>query len=1287
MYYPVYSESRSTSYSQEIQGKIRGELVQSSFEGRFLPESSLLKVVDDIDFGRLLPGASRELINFIRTKAIKVFLIALLSVDDRPRPRLVEVAKNFQKTGMTDENLPVKDITKLGRCLHPDSYIRCRCAKCSRACKSACPHDPSLNSFHLKEWSKSSFQVFLHEQWIFLAPVFKKHNIEQFKKELPRETILPFTWKALEPRSGHFSNVFHTKLHVAHQDSCDSNEPEYLEVALKELKNSPSEETDYNAETSWWLEVAALNDLSELKDDHLIHLVGAFKWRAKHYIMFEWANGGTLRDFWQREREAYLNLNKQRTGEFLDQLCGLADALRKLHGTNTQTATALAEADMKNSASSKNGPRPFDSKPQSSSFKAGPGNGVPSGADDMPTIILPNEDGDGDVKHWRHGDLKPENILVFKDSTWIGTLKIADLGLAKQHQFATEYRHQVTSTKHATLHYKAPEAVTNTKEPRSRRYDVWSMGCIILESIIWFLYGSQGLDQFYLENKRFQGHTQQTLYFTTSSRPTNGGSELVANVSEIAMHWITEILGKDPECKQYTALRQLLELVRDRLLVVAIPSRSKPDEAIYRATSGELHRKIENIRRTAKQDDEYLFTGTDRRQVKAPSPFSASNKIIPKPQTRQSQDHLGVHHSLTHDSYQHAMVSPLDDSTNLDSCWEFFEDDIICARMMKSKGFSTLSICPESTMPTSLCERCRTLDFRRLGLIRSERSSLLESRAEVCVLCRLLLHMFGSRRRDVAEIWRVKGGLTDRDGGMPILSIYRMPSVKTSLDGQALEIPIGLPKLADISSQTYFEILRQWLEDCDNNHTGCLPETTEGSVTRMPTRLIDVEEGSQRVYLLETQHGQLHLRYVALSHPWGDGAEHSHYSTTRQNIAHHKAGINIDILPRTFQDAIQATRKLGVRYLWIDSLCIVQGEDGDFEEEAKHMETVFSSAYCVISATCASGMSSGFLKTREERKVVKLERPGEPPLYVCDSIDDFQGDVIEGPLNKRGWVLQERVLARRTIYFAKKQTYWECGEGVRSALLGDPKFHKVATNSSKGRQIRLYELLYKQYSTLQFTRSYDRPLAIAGLEQRLIRAFNTEGGYGVFARYFRRGILWQRDVDLAPQAMKPIQFPKSQKYKIPSWSWMAYEGAITFMDLPFREIEWEEKEVQSPWNPSSPVLSSSSRSNHGSNVAWYTTNTREKIDLTVVARDFSASADNYIVYDRGEKPTDQVVKCVVVGRRKMKAEVDGRRIHYVLVVAQKRGAGHDAGYERIGAGFLPGSSITLEGAGIQVHVF
>lgn len=343
------------------------------------------------------------------------------------------------------------------------------------------------------------------------------------------------------------------------------------------------------------------------------------------------------------------------------------------------------------------------------------------------------------------------------------------------------------------------------------------------------------------------------------------------------------------------------------------------------------------------------------------------------------------------------------------------------------------------------------------------------------------------------------------------------------------------------------------------------------------------------------------------------------------------------------------------------------------------------------------GCQAVFFKTRPVRKVVRFERPGEPAFYVCESIDNFQRDVIEGTLNTRGWVLQERALARRTIYFAENQTYWECGEGVRcetmirmrnkqAELLGDPRFPGVATNSSKGGRIYLYEFLYKQYSRLKFTRICDRPLAIAGIEQRLIRAFNSQGGYGVFTDFFGRGLLWQRDVKLPSQTMKPIQFPESQQYQVPSWSWMAYEGAIDFMELPFGGIEWEKEEICSPWSHSSPILPSVSRESIISNTSWHTAETNGRNDLKAVARDFSALADPDIVYDKGERPENRIVRCVIVGRKKMTTGLKSDRIHYVLVVSQKQEAASQATYERVGVGALPEKLITIRGPGLRVQV-
>jgi hypothetical protein len=103
--------------------------------------------------------------------------------------------------------------------------------------------------------------------------------------------------------------------------------------------------------------------------------------------------------------------------------------------------------------------------------------------------------------------------------------------------------------------------------------------------------------------------------------------------------------------------------------------------------------------------------------------------------------------------------------------------------------------------------------------------------------------------------------------------------------------------------------------------------------------------------------------------------------------------------------------------------------------ESKLMEQVFSSAYATIAASCANGTEDGFLQPYPERQCVTVETSSGALYYLCDAIDDFRLDVDQGELNKRGWVLQERALSRRTIYFTAKQSYWECGGGVRCETL------------------------------------------------------------------------------------------------------------------------------------------------------------------------------------------------------------------------------------------------------------
>ena len=310
------------------------------------------------------------------------------------------------------------------------------------------------------------------------------------------------------------------------------------------------------------------------------------------------------------------------------------------------------------------------------------------------------------------------------------------------------------------------------------------------------------------------------------------------------------------------------------------------------------------------------------------------------------------------------------------------------------------------------------------------------------------------------------------------MTSYSLQILKDTIDSQVPEsIQIGLPVVTDAGSPSHFALIRRWLDDCDNNHgpykCNWQPPTDDAAISDksinitdsdlhdlelaafraiqsrksgLPTRLIDVDTtDSPTIRLLETkpddEDGRTAFRYIALSHRWGRPTPSKPaFCTTMHNRTAHMSGIEMGTLPPTFRDAVIVTRALGVRYLWIDSICIIQGEGGDFGSESKRMEAVFSGAYCVIASTCAEGQWDGFLgRTRPPRNYVEYPPTrglnGGSPFYVCQYIDDFNGEVLEADMNKRGWVLQERALARRTIYFADRQSYFECGGGVRCETL------------------------------------------------------------------------------------------------------------------------------------------------------------------------------------------------------------------------------------------------------------
>ncbi|EHK39455.1 hypothetical protein TRIATDRAFT_182378, partial [Trichoderma atroviride IMI 206040] len=376
-------------------------------------------------------------------------------------------------------------------------------------------------------------------------------------------------------------------------------------------------------------------------------------------------------------------------------------------------------------------------------------------------------------------------------------------------------------------------------------------------------------------------------------------------------------------------------------------------------------------------------------------------------------------------------------------------------------------------------------------------------------------------------------------------------------------------------------LMKNWVDECNKTHE-CMWHKTSAY---MPTRVIDVGKGSLR--LVETRN-KIMNDYIALSHCWGILTKEERFCTYSNNIEALKRSIPYDSLPKSFQHAVDVTRLLGVQYLWIDSLCIIQEDKQDWELEAAKMEDIFSSAYCTIAACSAASSLDGFLGKRNSKISFKLQT-SRGPRYLIEPIDNFQEDVEQSVLSKRGWVLQERALSRRTIYFTSNQMYWECGEGIFcetlatlhnsvSQFLSDSDFPNYALSHYKNDRIQLTQHLYQLYSTLHLTNVTDRPKAILGLQNRLARTFQSRADYGVIWIYLERTLLWQAE---SPRTMSRISYQECSR--VPSWSWMAYTGAIKYMNIPFQQVHWTQN-IRSPFGAKDHDSGQDSTENH--NAEW-----------------------------------------------------------------------------------------------------
>jgi len=286
------------------------------------------------------------------------------------------------------------------------------------------------------------------------------------------------------------------------------------------------------------------------------------------------------------------------------------------------------------------------------------------------------------------------------------------------------------------------------------------------------------------------------------------------------------------------------------------------------------------------------------------------------------------------------------------------------------------------------------------------------------------------------------------------------------------------------SSPGTLALASDWLRSCLTEHEDCT-NITDADDPFLPSRVIEISGGDPKTVKLCEHVANMRARYMCLSYCWG-GADF--IRTTTASIQSHLSGIPLERLPAVFRDFIQVARTFQVRYVWIDSLCIIQDSTEDWKREAGRMAAIYRNSFLTIAAAGAANPQPGLFAHRQV-SVTDCVQPhivDHPPSPEKPPSTSF-------PLSSRGWVYQEQVLSPRVLSFGPNEIFWHC-QTTHNCECGQYRCGMLQT--SKGRlktsfyrhqegldHMKMWHQAVEQYSTLKLTKWSDRLPAISGIAE------------------------------------------------------------------------------------------------------------------------------------------------------------------------------------------------------------
>lgn len=348
------------------------------------------------------------------------------------------------------------------------------------------------------------------------------------------------------------------------------------------------------------------------------------------------------------------------------------------------------------------------------------------------------------------------------------------------------------------------------------------------------------------------------------------------------------------------------------------------------------------------------------------------------------------------------------------------------------------------------------------------------------------------------------------------------------------------------SKEDKINTIKSWYNDCAAHHAECKPPTHA-----CPTRLVQIGPQKDNIRLVDVPNPRGdNPEYATLSYCWGTSRP---FVTTKDNINGFRRSIPAECLPRTFHDAMDIVRELGLRYIWVDSLCIVQDDLVDWQREAARMKAVYAGSSITISASDAGDSTQGCFVDIESNHGhghgVGLHQMGARFSKRKEVlIRVHQGDIRRrtkfSNLSARGWTLQEQLLSHRVVHCMQPEIHWNCHrryitesqitfEADRYKSLSWKFFPYDATTEEMK---RLWLEWMTDYSKRDLTVTRDRLGALSGMVQQFGDRTGFKHLLGCWHETLVDELLWVRYGDTV--------HPSRALSQVPSWSWLTRVGAI-----------------------------------------------------------------------------------------------------------------------------------------------